>query len=77
MKVLAFVQDASPGANADEAIMNVNFMTSDGQLTSNIAATVTITDTENAIASDLKQQVADAVNAALGTTITKLAVRLF
>ena len=79
MKVLAFVLDAfiDAGDPVGDARFNVNYMTSDGTLSSSLVALVTIADTEATITADIKQQVADAVNAELGTAITKLAVRLF
>lgn len=79
MKVLAFI--LSCYVNSEDPTGScrfvVEFMTSDGQLTSNIEPVITISDTESAIIADIKQAVADAVNAQLGTTILKGAVRLF
>lgn len=79
MKVLAFILDCfvNPSDPAGTCRFNVNYTTSDGQLTSSLEALITISDTEAAIISDVKQAVADAVNAALGTSILKGAVRLF
>lgn len=79
MKVIAFILDCfvNPSDPVGTCRFNVNFTTSDGQLTSSLEALITISDTEAAITADVKQAVADAVNAALGTSILKGAVRLF
>lgn len=79
MKVLAFLLDSfiDPGDPVGDARFNVNFSTSDGQLSSSLVCQVTISDTEAAITADIKTQIADEVNRQLGTQITKLSVRLF
>ena len=79
MKVLAFILDLFIDAAdpAGTARFNVNYMTSDGQLASSVVAVVTISDTEAVITSDIKEQVAVAVNQQLGTSISKTSVRIF
>ena len=79
MKVLAFILDCfiNPSDPPGSCRFNVNYTTSDGQLTSSMEAVITISDTESAIQADVKQAVADAVNQQLGTSILKGAVRLF
>lgn len=79
MKVLAFILDCFVDGQdpAGTCRFNVNYTTSDGQLSSSLAVPITIADTEAEITADIKQAVADAVNAALGTSILKGAVRLF
>jgi len=79
MKVLAFILDSfiDPADPVGTARFNVNYVTSDGQLSSSTVAIVTISDTEAEIVSDVKDQVATAVNQQLGTSITKTSVRLF
>jgi len=79
MKVLAFILDlfidsADPVGTAR---FNVNYVTSDGQLSSSTVAIVTISNTEAVIKSDIKEQVATAVNQQLGTSINKTSVRIF
>lgn len=74
-KIMSMYVDSTDPAGSARFV--VEYSTSDGQLTSSLEATVTISDSESAITADVKQIVADAVNTALGTAITKLAVRLF
>jgi hypothetical protein len=79
VKVLAFILDSfiDPADPVGDARFNVNYMTSDGQLSSSLTVQVTIADSEATITADIKQGIADAVNTALGTSILKGAVRLF
>ena len=79
MKVLAFIKDCAVDSSdpAGTCRFNVDYTTSDGQLSANLSVPITISDTEAAIEADVKQAVADAVNAALTVSILKSAVRLF